>query len=172
MSFKVRVDNVRTYKHSLSHKHQHVKHTHLSLFHATDTHLFFFPKLVAVINSPYTSSLLLLSFFSFKLLLCIKTTPHVILPLSVPPCLLSSGLESHAGHQLFVDGPGHGCHQSPPQRARHSPTEETPQTMLLKEREEESSITVQLVKTIVCARRDVQSLLEEHLRSIRSASNP
>jgi hypothetical protein len=132
----------------------------------------FFPKLVAVINSPYTSSLpppslllILLSFFYFILLLCIKTSPHIP-PLSVPPCLLSSGLESHAGHQLFIDGPGHGCHQSPPQRAWHSPTEETPQTMLLKEREE---FTIQLVKTIVCARRDVQSLLEEHLRSIRSA---
>lgn len=66
-------------------------------------------------------------------------------PLVCHPVLLwlnticSSGFEAHSRHQLFVDSPGHGSHQSASQGPGHSPAEKPGHAMLLRERMEQES---------------------------------
>lgn len=51
----------------------------------------------------------------------------------------SSGFEAHSSHQLFVDSPSHGSHQSASQRPGYGPAKKPTRAMLLRERAEQDS---------------------------------
>lgn len=72
--------------------------------------------------------------------------PHFILSLQdLSPLLLvipllchpSSGLEAHAGHQLFIHRPCHGSNHRSPQRTWHPTPEEPRKPVLLRDGEKE-----------------------------------